>query len=53
VVGENRVNWIELAGGLLEVRLNTQCDTFIWNGCKTFPVRSMYNDFMSMVGVPF
>jgi hypothetical protein len=53
VVGENWVKWLELVKGLLEVRLNTRSDTFIWNGSKTFSVRSMYNDIMSRVGVPF
>jgi hypothetical protein len=52
-VGENWVKWLELVKGLLEVRLNTRSDTFIWNGSKTFSVRSMYNDIMSRVGVPF
>jgi hypothetical protein len=53
VVGENWVKWLELVKGLLEVRLNTRSDTFIWNRSKTFSVRSMYNDIMSRVGVPF
>jgi hypothetical protein len=52
VIGENRVKRLELVGGLLEVRLNSQRDTFIWNGSKTFSVRSMYNDIMTRVGIP-
>jgi hypothetical protein len=33
--------------GLLEVKLNRRNDTFIWNGSKTFSIRSMYNDIMT------
>jgi hypothetical protein len=53
VVGENWVKWLELVGCLLDKRLTRRKDTFVWNGCKTFSVRSMYSDIMTREGVPF
>jgi hypothetical protein len=52
-VGENRFKWLELVGCLLDKRLTRRKDTFVWNGCKTFSMRSMYNDIMTKEGVPF
>jgi hypothetical protein len=53
VVGGDRVKWLELVKGLPEVKLNTWNYTFISNRNKTFLVRSMYNDVMTRLGVPF
>jgi hypothetical protein len=53
VVGENWIKWLELVWCLLDKRLTRHKDTFVWNGCKTFSVRAMYNDIMTREGVPF
>jgi hypothetical protein len=53
VVGENCVKWLELVGCHLDKHLIRRKDTFVWNGCKAFSVRVMYNDIMTSEGVPF
>jgi hypothetical protein len=52
VVGENWIKWLELVWCLLDKRLTRHKDTFVWNGCKTFSVRAMYNDIMTREGFP-
>jgi hypothetical protein len=50
--GRELIKWLKLVGCLLDKHLTRHKDTFVWNGCKTFSVRAMYNDIMTREGIP-